>query len=103
MSETKYKNSSQKTYLLKDELEAEIRTLKTKKASGPDGVTNDMILHLGPSAKKAILAHLTNPGSQAPFQFLGKGLNNSFLQETSQQPFKLPRKATGTYHKYKTV
>ena len=25
----------------KDELEAEIRTLKTKKAPGPDGVTND--------------------------------------------------------------
>ena len=40
----------------KDELEAEIRTLKTKKAPGPDGVTNDMILYLGPSAKKAILA-----------------------------------------------
>ena len=42
----------------KDELEAEIRTLKTKKVPGPDGVTNDMILHLGPSAKKAILALL---------------------------------------------
>ena len=40
----------------KDELEAKSRTLKTKKAPGPDGVTNDMILHLGPSAKKAILA-----------------------------------------------
>ena len=31
-----------------------------------------MILHLGPSAKKAILALLTNPGSQAPFQLCGK-------------------------------
>ena len=37
----------------KDELEAEIRT---KKAPWPNGVTNDMILHLGPSAKKASLA-----------------------------------------------
>ena len=40
----------------KDELEAEIRTFKTKKAPGPDGVTHDMILHLGLSSKKAILA-----------------------------------------------
>ena len=40
----------------KNELEAEIRTLKAKKAPGPDGVTNDMILHLGPSVKKVILA-----------------------------------------------
>ena len=39
-----------------DELEAEIRMLKTKKAPGPDEVTNDMIAHLGSSAKKAILA-----------------------------------------------
>ena len=38
----------------KDELEAEIRTLKTKKAT--ERVTNDMILQLGPSAKKGILA-----------------------------------------------
>ena len=40
----------------KDELEAEIRTLKTKKAPGPDAVINNMILHIGLSAKKAILA-----------------------------------------------
>ena len=53
-------------------LKAEIRRLKTKKASGPDGVTNDMILHLGPSAKKAILALFDKPGSQAPFQLCGE-------------------------------
>ena len=56
----------------KDELDAEIRTLKPKKAPGPDGVTHDMILHMGPSVKKAILLFLTNPGSQAPFQLCGK-------------------------------
>ena len=56
----------------KDELEAEIRTLKTKKTPGPDGVTNDMILHLGPSAKKPFWLFLTNPDSQAPFQLCGK-------------------------------
>ena len=33
----------------KDELGAEIRTLKNKTVPGPAGVTNDMILHLGPS------------------------------------------------------
>ena len=54
----------------KDELEAEIRTFKPRKRQ--DGITNDMILQLGPSAKKAILALLTNPGSQAPFQLCGK-------------------------------
>jgi len=31
----------------KDELDAEIRTLKNKTVPGPAGVTNDMILHLG--------------------------------------------------------
>ena len=93
-------------------LKAEIRRLKTKKASGPDGVTNDMILHLGPSAKKAILALFDKPGSQAPFQLCGKKChNNPYLQERKRQetsrqlqtnqPFKLPRKATGTYLKYK--
>ena len=46
--------------LQKDELEAEIRTLKTKKASGSDGVTNDMMLHLRPSAMKAILSLFNN-------------------------------------------
>ena len=37
------------------EIEAAIRQLKCKKAPGPDGVTNDMIKHLGPAAKKALL------------------------------------------------
>ena len=37
------------------ETEAAIRQLKCKKAPGPDGVTNDMIKHLGPAAKKALL------------------------------------------------
>ena len=53
----------------KYELEAEIRTLKTKKVPRPDGVTHDMILHLVPSAKKALL---TNSGSQGLFQLCGK-------------------------------
>ena len=37
------------------EIEAPIRQLKCKKAPGPDGVTNDMIKHLGPAAKKTLL------------------------------------------------
>ena len=37
------------------EIEAAIRQLKCKKAPGPDGVTNDMIKHLGPAAKKTLL------------------------------------------------
>ena len=37
------------------EIEAAIKQLKCKKAAGPDGVTNDMIKHLGPAAKKTLL------------------------------------------------
>ena len=37
------------------EIEAAIRQLKCKKAPGPDGVTNDMIKHLGPAAKETLL------------------------------------------------
>ena len=37
------------------EIEAAIRQLKCEKAPGPDGVTNDMIKHLGPAAKKTLL------------------------------------------------
>ena len=39
------------------EIEAAIKQLKYKKASGPDGVTNDMIKHLGPAAKKTLLEY----------------------------------------------
>ena len=91
----------------KDELEVEIRTLKTKKAPGPDGVTNDMILHLGPSAKKAILALFNKSWKSGTSSSVEKGHNNPYVQErkrqeTSQQlqtnqPFKLPMKSTGMY------
>jgi len=37
------------------ELEAAMRKLKPKKAPGPDGVSNDMLKHLGPIAKKTLL------------------------------------------------
>ena len=37
------------------EIEAAIKQLKCKKAPGPDGVTNDMIKHLGPADKKTLL------------------------------------------------
>ena len=37
------------------EIEVAIKQLKCKKAPGPDGVTNDMIKHLGPPAKKSLL------------------------------------------------
>ena len=91
-----------------DELEAEIRMLKTKKAPGPDEVTNDMIAHLGSSAKKAILALFDRHRSCA----VEKGHNNPSSkerkrQETSQQlkinqHSKLPRKATRTYRQCNT-
>ena len=37
------------------EIEAAIKQLKYKKAPGPDGVTNDMIKHFGPAARKTLL------------------------------------------------
>ena len=36
------------------EIEVAIKQLKCKKAPGPDGVTNDMIKHLGPAARKTL-------------------------------------------------
>ena len=37
------------------ELNSAIRSLKPKKAPGPDGVSNDMLKHLGPVARKMLL------------------------------------------------
>ena len=37
------------------ELNSAIRSLKPKKAPGPDGVSNDMLKHLGPMARKMLL------------------------------------------------
>ena len=38
------------------ELEDAIKKLKQKKAPGPDGVTNEMLKHLGPGAKRILLS-----------------------------------------------
>ena len=54
------------------ETEAAIIQLKHKKAPGPDGVTNDMIKHLGPPAKKTLLNPSTNRGRMAQFLLYGK-------------------------------
>ena len=35
-----------------DELDANLEELKTKKAPGPDNVPNDLLINLGPQAKK---------------------------------------------------
>ena len=72
----------------KDELETEIRALTTKKAPGPDGVTNDMILYLEPSAKKAILALFNKSWKSGIFLALWKkghkkGKGNRFLHDRS--------------------
>ena len=37
------------------ELSSDIRSLKPKKAPGPDGVSNDMLKHLGPIARNTLL------------------------------------------------
>ena len=37
------------------ETEVAIKQLKCKTAPGPDGVTNDMIKHLGPAIRKTLL------------------------------------------------
>ena len=99
--------------LQKDELEAEIRTLKTKKAPGPDAVVNNMILHNSLSAKKAILALFNKSWKSGTVPALWtkatiipiykKGNDKKHL--SSYRPislFKLHRKTTGMYNKYKT-
>ena len=37
------------------ELEEELKKIKQKKAPGPDGITNEMLKHLGPGAKRTLL------------------------------------------------
>ena len=46
---------------VRDELEDALKTLKLKKAPGPDNITNEMLMHLGPKAKKKLL-QLFNDG-----------------------------------------
>ena len=38
-----------------NELESALQSLKPKQAPGPDGVTNELLIHLGPEAKKKLL------------------------------------------------
>ncbi|KAK3800358.1 hypothetical protein RRG08_052743 [Elysia crispata] len=38
------------------ELDLALLSIKPKKASGPDGIINDMLRHIGPAAKKTLLA-----------------------------------------------
>ncbi|KAK7101444.1 hypothetical protein V1264_019826 [Littorina saxatilis] len=42
--------------LILRELEEALRKLKQKKAPGPDGISNDMLKHLGPGAKRFLLS-----------------------------------------------
>ena len=37
------------------ELEEALKKIKQKKAPGPDGITNEMLKHLGPGAKRTLL------------------------------------------------
>ena len=37
------------------ELEEALKKMKQKKAPGPDGITNEMLIHLGPGAKRTLL------------------------------------------------
>ena len=48
-----------KPFTLK-ELDAELNTLKEKKSPGPDRITNEMLTHLGPKAKKKLLELYNN-------------------------------------------
>ena len=41
------------------ELEEALKKMKQKKAPGPDGITNEMLKHLGPGAKRTLL-HIYN-------------------------------------------
>ena len=45
----------------KEELEEALIALQTKKAPGPDNITNEMLIHLGPKSKKKLL-QLFNDG-----------------------------------------
>ena len=54
------------------EIEAAIKQLKCKKAPGPDGVTNDMIKHLGPAARKTLLELFSESGKNGTVPALWK-------------------------------
>ena len=53
-------NSTPKT----SELNSAIRNLKPKKAPGPDGVSNDMLKHLGPVTRKTLMEILSHSWSK---------------------------------------
>ena len=80
-----------------------MRRLKNKKAPGKDGVSNEMIKHLGPAAKTSKLLDIFNlHGKRESFHQLGKRPSSSPYprkqgpQEENQlsthQPAQLPRK-----------
>ena len=76
------------------ELEAAIRKLKPKKAPGPDGVSNDMLKHLGPVAKIPCQKFSTVAGTQERHHGSGKKLKSyqSFRKERIEpaQPTTVP-------------
>ena len=61
------------------EIEAAIKQLKCKKAPGPDGVTNDMIKHLGPD----MIKHSLSPSTTEPFNESRKNGTVSALRKKS--------------------
>lgn len=54
------------------ELNTALRSLKAKKAPGPDGISNDMLRHLGPAAKALLLQIFNQSWEQAKVPTLWK-------------------------------
>ena len=72
------------------ELEDAIRKLKQKKASGPDGVANKMLKHLGQGAKRTLIA--IRVGTMAKYHRSGR--KPTYNQSTRKATTKDKQEAT---------
>ena len=68
------------------ELKQAIRKLKSKKAPGPDGITGDMLKHLGPAAKTVLLQIFNQSWSEGYVPPIWKkGRDHSYRKEREKQ------------------
>ena len=74
------------------ELDLALLSIKPKKAPGPDGITNDMLRHIGPAAKKTLLAIFNKVKTLVMNLLYGKKLS----LDLSSRKAKIRRRQMGT-------